>query len=328
METIMLKRALIIVLLLACIGSADAKIKIPEKLKNLKKPPPEKPYMVETYDEWLEKAQDIELGKRIYEPQKPQVNEKLNKVEPPVILFSRYNVPPGSNEADLAAIRRELVTKSIPVASADFSKLAVAFYYYAPMYNQISSEVLVVPLDTSKSRIDRILEAKILDYQKGYNLTSGAHEFLKDLYSTLTIVDWSPNGKIVLVKEKIGSPTSGIFRTNLWAIFLDEGVNKSGGITSRYKNYPDLQSTIIKYWKKQNKIILDSYRWDVKVLGFSSANPNLAVVSAHVYDNKGEKISLGTWSVDVYTGDVRLVSTKNEPQGISTNGMVLKLRTE
>jgi len=331
----MLKKVLTIAfLLICCIGVADAKIKmpekikVPEKLKNLRKPPPEKPYMVQTYDEWLEHSSDIQLQHRTFKPRSPEINEKLNKVEPPVILISRYNSPPGSNDADLSTIRRELVTKATPVSSPQFDKLAVAFYYYSPSHNQISSEVLVVPLNTSKSRIDRILDAKILDYQKGYNLTSGAHELLRDLHSTLTVVDWSADGTIVLVKEKIGSANSGIFRTNLWAIFLDDGIDENGGITYQYKGYPDLQTAIAKYWKKQNKIILNSYRWDVKILGFSNVDPNLAIITAHVWDENSEKISLGTWSVNIYTDAVELVSQGSEPQGIATNGMVLKLRTE
>ncbi len=319
-------------LITACIFMHNAQLKaaVPEIyeipgiiIKKLKKPPQAPPpYMVQTYDEWLETARDIELDKRLYRVPKPEINEKLNKVEDPVILISRYNSPPGSNEVDLSAIKKATTLKSVPVASPDFNNLAVSVYYYSPAHNQISSEVLVVPLDTSKSRINRILEAKILDFQKGSNLSSGIYDVLENLYSSLTVVDWSADGRAILVKEKIGSTDSGIFRTNVWAIFLNE---ESG---YDYKEYPSLQKTIIKYWKKNGKIILDSHRWDIKVLGFNSEKPNQALVIAYVYDNNSEKIFLGVWGLDIYSDSVELISLENVPQGIATNGMTLRFRTE
>lgn len=325
-----LSNILKIILIVTCFFSftfvpADC-FEITKKVKTVlrKKSLTTKPYMVQTYDEWLEEARDVGINQRKYEVPKPQINEKLNKIEDPMIFFTRYNVPIGGNEADLAKIRKEKILTSIGVSSPNFNNLAMSVYYYSPVHNQISSEVLVVPLDGSKSRINRILEAKILDNNKGRNLSSGTNEFRQDLYSTLTIVDWSKNGKVVLVKEKIGSTNSGIFRTNVWALFIPERS------PSRYtfKGYPQLQKQISRYWRKNKNLILNAYRWDIKILGFSELSPSEVVVLAYAYEKNGTQIFLGSWSVDVYTGVVKLISLKNKNHNISTNGIVLKMRNE
>lgn len=286
------------------------------KFKKTKK---EKPYMVQTYDEWLESALDVELSKRIYTKPELVINKKINIVDPTPYL-AKYNLPVGSNEVDLFEIKNAKTLSSIGVASPIFDKLAIVHYYYAPFYNQISSEIFIVPLDTEKPRTERILNAKIIDTDKGTNLAVGAGEFQQDLYSTLTIVDWSTDGRMVLVKEKIGSSNNGIFKTNIWTVYP----SKNGNII---KNYPQLQTAIMNYWRKNGGIILSHYRFDINILGFDKNNPDMVVAVAFAYEKNGGKITLGTWGVNVYTGEVSLISTKNSDVEISTNGLILKFKS-
>ena len=278
-----------------------------------------KPRMVETVREWEIQAQEIPLNQRTFERPKEEIKANLNKIVDPTPYLVKYNSPVGGYETDLSRIKELKTIPSLGVASPIFDKLAVVYYYYAPVHNNISSELFIVPLDGSKSRINRILDAKVIDMNKGYNLESGTDEFRGNLLSSLTIVDWAPYGRAILLKEKLGTSDSGIFRTNLHAVLVDKG-------DRTIKSFPQLQETIIKYWRKNGGLILNRYRWDIKVLGFSTRNPQDAIVMAYAYEKGGAEVFLGTWAVNVYTGAVDLVSLRNSEPEVSVNGVILKFK--
>lgn len=303
-----------------------------EQKREKKKPP----YMVQTYDEWLDVAQDVPYEERKTVIPKPlmdeEISKKLNKVEDPIITLVRYNIPAGTNEADLSTIKQKGALTSMGVASPDCNNLAVVFYYFSPSHDQIASEAAIIPLDTKKSRINRILEAKIIDKNKGRNITSGVYEFHKHFYSTFTIVDWSADGQTILLKEKLGSSNNGIFRTNVKTMHL----SGNGVGAHEYREFPELQKEISAFWRESERLILDNYRWDVKVLGFSENNPDEAIVLAHVNEHTysrergGKTVQkfLGAWGLNVKTGAVRLLSLTETSFPIAANGIILKFRTE
>lgn len=304
--------------------------------------------MVHTVQEWQERATDIKMEHRFSEPYKEPPNPKLVEKLDWQTFFEKYNSAPGSREFNLEKLQAEKSARSIGVISPDFKLMAYTECYFHPSSRQTASAFYIYPLDTAKGKKQRVLEANVFSGAKKTPLLSTTNETLKTaLFSSFTVVDWSKDNTRVLLKEKIGSAYDGIYQTNIWVYFLnpdkEEGKGakandstadtpdtsaKNASVSAIYphgRKYDRLHDTIKQYWFYTDRLNLNRYRWDVKPLGFLAENENLIICVAHTYDTKNrEHIFLGSWSVDVLTGEVNLLSTMaSDNFEIATNGLVI-----
>lgn len=284
-----------------------------------KKPPEEKPKMVETREEWLIEATDIPLSERDIQTQEEPKSDKKFYYPEIRYIFDKYNYPPGKRELNIEDVKKNLYSYPYVVADSKCQYVAYPRYYFYPEVNQISSEFFVEKLDMSKSRKKRILEYNHSQEKRHPVVQAGMKERYKNLFSGLTLVDWSADGKKVLIKEKTGSTLNGIYKTYLYVYFIDDDIEES--YTIKLVNF----DKVIKnyYLDYENKQII-KYRYDIMPLGFSLENDNIIISLCYVYDNEGKKIFLGAWGYDLSNDKTMLISKTKTDFPISTNGLILR----
>ena len=287
--------------------------------KKKEEPVPPSQQMVHTVDEWKEKASSVPLSERKVPEYKHPVDEKMKPIEPPKKYLALYNKPPGTQDINISKITKDLSARSQGVVSPDFKKMAVTQYYYAPSENQVSSEALIMPLEKRGSRINRMLNAHIMKADKKDNPQGGTYEFVRDLYNAFVIVDWSADSKAILLKEKVGSLRSGNYMTYLWMMVYDDEGNM------RYRKCPELNDAIKGFWKNRTDINLDTVRWDILPLGWSSVDYNEAIVLAYAWQKNGTRVYLGGWSLNRVNGEIGLLSLEEKTFDIRANGLRVKL---
>ena len=313
----MKKRLITLVLLIATSSMQSA---FAFKLHNpfSKKSKQEAEKMVQTREEWEEKAKNVNLEDRKISPyQRPQDKDFKPKT-PPSVKFVKYNVTAGNREVSFSKIKKELDIKSQGVFDRNLRYMAYGQYYYSPSYDQISSEIYVQKLKNGITKMRKALDANVLNTKSTLAISSGDKELRKNLFSTLTIVDFSSDSKKLLVKEKIGSSIEGIFRNYVWVYYM-EG-DEAQWFAIKFNN---LNETIKKYHAKTG-LALDNYRWDIKPLGFSKNEPEIVVVEAFAWDKDKKQVFLGLWGIDCSNASVKLISNTPTPVEISANGVIVK----
>ena len=280
------------------------------------------PKMPETKAEWLEKSECVPIEKRKIKEKNINENKKLTKVSPPNGYFVKYNSPPNSYRVNISEIKKKGTMYSGKIVAPDFEKAGIVYYYYNNSHNQISSELFIIPLEKTKTRYQRVIDAGVIDLYKGKNLTSGVYEFKENYFKTLNVIDFSSNSKNILVEEKIGTEKSGVFKT----IMISGSENDEG--IFEYKRYPELNEKIIEFNKEQNNILLNNYRWDIKTLGFALDEKDLAVVKAVVWDNRKKEKFLNLWGINIKTGEIKLISTRNDSIPLEENALILEFTYE
>lgn len=275
--------------------------------------------MVQTKKEWEQKAQNVNLEERKISPYQRPEDKDFKPKSPPHKKFVKYNVLPGHREADLSRIIREKDVKSQGVFDPSFKYIAYSQYYYSPEYNQISSELYVQKLKEGATRMQKALSVTPLNAHRTPAIETGTREFQKDLFSTLTIVDFSQDSKKLLVKEKIGSNKEGIFRNYAWVYFMQG--DKIEWFAIKFSN---VNETIKQYHAQNSHIALDNYRWDIKPLGFSKKNPDVIVVESYAWDKDKKEVFLGLWGLNCTDASVQLISKNPMPVELSINGLMVK----
>ncbi len=293
--------------------------------------------MVQTVQEWMERATDIKMEHRIAEPYKEEENKNLvKKLEWPV-FFEKYNNAPGSREFNLEKLQAEKSARSQGVISPNYKLMAYTECYYYPSTRQTTSAFFIYPLDTMKGKKQRVIDANVFAGAKKKALISSTSEDMKTaLFSAFTVIDWSKDNKKVLVKEQRGSAYKGIYETDVWVYFLDDSFedelpDADGDMDgahyslSRAVKYDELNETIKQYWFNEELLNLNRYRWDIKPLGFLEKDENIVVAVAYTYDKKNkEHLFLGSWGINLETGEIGLLSKNaDEDIEISTNASVL-----
>ena len=275
--------------------------------------------MVQTKEEWEEKAQNVKLEERkIPDYQRPQDKDFKPKTAPST-KFAKYNVNPGEREVDISKIKNKLDFRGQGVFSPNFKYMAYGEYYYSPSYDSVSSDIYIQKLKDGTTRMQKALSATVLNVKRTPAISSGTEEFINHLFSTLTIVDFSKDSKKLLVKEKVGSSVKGIFRNYLWIYYME------GDETQWYPiKYTVLNETIINYCARKTGIALNNYRWDIRVLGFSKENPDMVLCEAIAWDKDKKEIFLGLWGLNSNDASVSLISETPLQVQISANGIIVK----
>lgn len=234
-------------------------------------------------------------------------------VPQPLYQIVEYNYPAGSVELSLG--KRLYLKKQVNgqgIVSPDYSKLVYPAVYYYPDSASVATDLFVIPLDDNEdSNLNKILKANAAKRLANPILSTDKAIDNFAAFRTLTPVDFSADGKKLLVKEKIGSSEDGIWQTNIHVYDFSRKVSY---------NLREIRGAITYFWKEYMGVNLDDKRWDIYPLGFDKTSPNRIVVQAYAYT--GEKpVYLGAWSIDFQGNQSRMISfNKYVTPQVSSNG--------
>lgn len=212
-----------------------------------------------------------------------------------------YNNSPGTQELNLQDILKKREATSVGVISPDKTKMAYSVVYFYPNIKRYASKVFLV---------ENNFQIKITDKISKSILESGFDSFEKQIFRTLTIVDWSSDSKHLLIKETVGEYQRGIWAVNIWVCNVETG---------KVKRLDDIRKAIAYYWKSNQKIDLADFRWDIIPLGWDIDNPDMVIVNAYGYGPSGKQF-LGCWSIDTSTSKAKFLSFYNEKLPVAKNG--------
>jgi len=229
----------------------------------------------------------------------------VNKVYCQEPQLQYYNDPPGKQEINLFGIYSKKEITSVGVISPDKSIMAYSVVYFFPNAYQYTSKVFIVKNQPQIKITDKISKS-ILDV--------GFDSLDRETFRTLTIVDWSGDSKKLLIKEKVGGYSKGIWTTNLWIYNVDTGKTQKLG---------NIKKAVVYYWKSKQKVSLPDLRWDIIPLGWDLSNPDMIIVNTYGYSHS-EKQFLGCWGIDITTGNSELLSFVNETVPVAKNGFIFK----
>lgn len=259
----------------------------------------------EALSQYKDKAED-----KIEIPKTPKGSD-MKYVPEPTYRIVRYNDPPGSPELTISKKFYKLRQyNGQGITSPDFSIMVYPAVYYYPNSASTAADLFVIPLDEIGTPLTKIMKANVVKRIETPILSTEKSIDNSDAFRTLTPIDFSPDGKRLLAKEKIGSTQDGIWKTN--AIVYDFETKMS-------YNLVELRDAIIYYWKTNKGLDLDDSMWDIYPLGFSKDDANRVVASAYAFTGK-KPIFLGVWSVDVKGEQSRLLSFSQDSAQVSING--------
>lgn len=265
-----------------------------------------------TVDEYEELSKYQDKSKKELDIPKVQTPSDFKYVPHPTYKIVRYNSPAGSTELRLGKrlyTQRQINAQGI--VAPDFSILVYPAIYYYTDSASVASDVFVIPLYGQDEPLQKILKANIMHRIPEPILSTDKSISDYAAFRSLTPVDFSADGKKILIKEKIGSREDGIWKTS---IFVYDFTNKTD-----YK-LDEVRDAIVYFWKEYMDLNLDDYRWDIYPLGFLKSQPDRVAVQAIAYTGE-TPVFLGTWSIDTKGNQSRVVSfQKNVEPLISANG--------
>lgn len=265
-----------------------------------------------TVDEYEELSKYQDKSKKELDIPKVQTPSDFKYVPHPTYKIVRYNSPAGSTELRLGKrlyTQRQINAQGI--VAPDFSILVYPAIYYYTDSASVASDVFVIPLYGQDEPLPKILKANIMHRIPEPILSTDKSISDYAAFRSLTPVDFSADGKKILIKEKIGSREDGIWKTS---IFVYDFTNKTD-----YK-LDEVRDAIVYFWKEYMDLNLDDYRWDIYPLGFLKSQPDRVAVQAIAYTGE-TPVFLGTWSIDTKGNQSRVVSfQKNVEPLISANG--------
>lgn len=271
--------------------------------------------MPKTVEEYKIMSKDIKRNQRKIGPAKLPQDAKLVKIPEPRYQIVKYNNPPGSQNIDLRNLVTERQVNSIGVISPKQDKIAYTMVYYAGYNDKVSSEVFYMDLDTSKPLKQRVKMASLANKTQIKLIDSAVKEEYPSLFKTMTIVDWSADGTKLALKERVGSSVFGVWQTNLWVYDLT---------AQAAKQLVEVRDAVKYWWKENNNVDIDEYRWDIVPIGWDEVNPDRVIVCAYGYTDKKTAKFLGLFSVDAKGRNSQMISAVPMSLNISTNGLVLK----
>lgn len=240
-------------------------------------------------------------------------DSKLVDLPDPSTLLVKYNNPPGQTDINLNALKKKRKVNSIGVVSPQFDKMVYSTVYYYPSTKTAGTELYLMNLDLNKNIKDRIEQAHVNHGKKTIHRTQMDSLDL-DIQKTLTVVDWSADGKRIAIKEKISYTPEGLWRTNLLVYDLETG---------KVKDLTEVREAIQYYWREKENLYLKDYRWDIYPVGWDALNPERIIVFA--YAATGEKPKyLGAWSVDYHGDRAMLMSLTSTNFEVTQSGSCLK----
>lgn len=273
--------------------------------------------MPKTMEEYFREAnKNAEKNTEIPSP-KFKKDEKLVDLPDPELSIRKYNNPPGTVEINLNSLIKTRKVNSIGVVSPLQDKMVYSTVYYYPSSKTAASELSLMKLDTTKSLQQRVETAHV-NHGKRTIYRSGMDVFDLEVYRTLTVVDWSEDGKRIAIKEKIAYSSDGLWKTNLLVYDLTTG---------QMRDLTEVREAIRYYWRENHKLPLADFRWDIYPMGWDALNPDRIIVFAYAATGAKPKY-LGAWSID-YKGERSLLMSETSTEfEVSQNGLAIKAKYE
>lgn len=237
----------------------------------------------------------------------------------------KYNEVPGFTELQIPRrlnFDREVAGQGI--VSSDFTFMVYPTLHYYASADCTTTDLYLIPLDTSLSKIERVKQANVIRRGTEPILSTDKDIETPYIFRTLTPIDFTQDNKKLLIKEKIGYRFDGIWKTDLWVYDFEE---------KKATKLPEIRQAIVHYWANAKGANLDEKRWDIYPMGFDENNKNRVIVCAYAYTGK-TPVFLGTWSIDIkgdytnlkaLTGNslpIALVGYKLEYDGVQSREFV------
>ena len=209
-------------------------------------------------------------------------DNKLVDLPDPELLLRKYNNPPGAVDINLNSLKKKRQINSIGVVSPQYDKMVYSTVFYYPSTKTASSELYLLNLDLNKNIQTRIEDAHV-NRGKSTIYRTQMDSLELDIQKTLTVVDWSIDGKRIAFKEKISFTPEGLWQTNLIVYNLETG-RKESSERSQRSNRILLAPAQFKF---------KNYRWDIYPIGWDSINPDRIIVFAYASNRFKAQISGG-----------------------------------
>ena len=294
--------------------------KVDEKEKYEKSRMPESGYMtVAEYEAKSRGKSRKEINDDILD--KAQMPKDENMVDIPQKKFKlvKYNEPVGSPELTLPRkLNFDRQINAQGIVSGDFTKLVYPAVYYYAQSDCTSCDLFLINLDSTLSDIEKVKKANIVNREKEPLISTSKDIDTKFIFRTLTPIDFSPDNKKLVVKEKVGHRHDGIWKTDLWVYDFE---------TKEARKLPQIRDAIVNYWALTGGVDFDEKRWDIYPMGFDANDENRVVLCAYAYTGDVPKF-LGTWSIDVYGENSRLESLSGVSFPVSIVGFRLEQDSE
>lgn len=267
-------------------------------------------YMTE--EEYQKQSEYKDPASIEYQVPKIEAQADFKYVPKPLYKVVKYNDPPGGTE--LALGKRLFLKRQINgqgIVDPQFMRMVYPAIYYYNDSASVASDLFVIPLNQQDNNLTRILKANVGQRNPEPILSTDKAIDNYAAFRTLTPVDFSADGSKLLAKEKLGSSEDGIWATKIYVYDFKTG--KSYDLSA-------VRDAIMYYWKEYKGLNLIEKRWDIYPLGFDAGYPDRVVVQAYAYTG-AVPVFLGTWSVDCYGEQSRVVSlNKNFAPKVSSNG--------
>ena len=265
-----------------------------------------------TVDEYEEMSEYKDKTKMELDIPKVQTPSDFKYIPRPTYKIVKYNNPPGGTELRIdKRIYTQRQINAQGIVSPDFSVLVYPAVYYYTDSASIASDMFVIPLNPEDSHLDRILKANIMKRIPEPILSTDKSISNYASFMSLTPVDFSNDGKKLLIKEKIGSREDGIWKTTIFVYDFSTKIDY---------DLSEIRDAITYFWKEYMDLNLDDYRWDIYPLGFLKHQPDRVAVQAIAFTGK-TPVFLGTWSIDTKGNQSRVVSFEKDVEPlISANG--------
>lgn len=268
---------------------------------------------VEEYEKRSEYKDPSSLEVKTPKIEKPS---DFKYIPQPLFKIVQYNDPPGGAELKLGRkLYNNRMINGQGITSPDYTKMVYPAIYYYSDSGSVGADLFVIPLDQTANNLNKILKANVSHRESEPILSTDKEIDNYAAFRTLTPVDFNADGTKLLAKEKIGSGEDGIWATNIYV--YDFSTKKSYNLSA-------VREAISYYWQEYAGLHLIEKRWDIRPLGFDAGYPDRVLVQAYGYT--GEKpVFLGTWSIDCYGEQSKLVSfDKDFVPKISMNGLKLQ----
>lgn len=238
------------------------------------------------------------------------------------VNFYLYNDGSGKLNLNLGLVPAQKLQVSPPVVSPDFNHIVYTEVYNYGDANQFVSRCFYIPVVMPREQDGQQLT--IEDYLSSYKvrasqqnsyeiLSVGSSAFNRNIFRTLTIVDWSYDSSRALVKEHIGRMGKGINGTVIWVYDVEHD--------SVFRN-DTVRKAIVNYWMANKSLDLNQYVWDIEVLGWEKDSNNNFIVNAYLYPVKGKHKFLGCWKCDIRGNTTQILSLDDENYEIGRYGLI------
>ncbi len=249
------------------------------------------------------------------EPAQTPKEYGMKYVPVPKYKLVKYNLTPGFTELQIPRrLNFDREVNGEGIVSSDFTFMVYPAIHYYAYADCTSTDLYVIPLDASLSKLERVKQANIIRREAEPILSTSKDIDTPYMFRTLTPVDFTMDNKKLLIKEKTGYRFDGIWKTDLWIYDFE---NKKA------TSLPEVREAIVNYWAQAKGVNLDEHRWDIYPMGFDENNQDRIIVCAYAFTGAAP-VFLGTWSIDTQGDFSKLQALNGSSLPISIVGYRLE----